>query len=76
MTHAGQLTSESPTSLSYHPAPGQVLRFTGEVDLATADSLHGQFLEHLRLSAETVVGIDLSAVSFMDCAGHRPSRAG
>lgn len=71
MTHAGQLRSPSPTSLSHHPAPEQALRLTGEMDLATADSLHGQFVEHLRLSASRVVSIDLPAVSFMDCAGLR-----
>ena len=53
-----------------HPAPvGVRVAVTGEVDLATAATLHDGLLGVLREHAPAVLDVDLDAVTFLDCVG-------
>lgn len=53
-------------------SPGTVVvAVAGEVDMATAPALHAALLAALADHAPTVVHIDLSACTFLDCSGVR-----
>lgn len=69
MARVGAHSSESPGVMLEPVGPDHVLRLAGEIDIASAKHLHLQFVEHLTVSQSKVVIVDLSAVSFMDCAG-------
>jgi anti-anti-sigma factor len=52
------------------PAPSTVrIVVVGEIDLATAPTLHGRLLTVLHEQAPAVLVIDLAEVTFLDCAG-------
>jgi anti-sigma B factor antagonist len=53
-------------------SPGMVVvAVTGEVDMATAPALHAALQDALATYTPTVVDVDLSACSFLDCSGIR-----
>jgi anti-sigma B factor antagonist len=70
-------TSPVPTLAQMHvethcASPGTVIVVVaGEVDLATAPALHAALVEALTTYMPTVVHIDLSACTFLDCSGIR-----
>jgi anti-anti-sigma factor len=46
-----------------------VVAVAGEVDAATAPELHAALLDALSVHAPTVLDVDLSGCTFLDCAG-------
>ncbi len=57
------------------PSSGSVqLRIRGELDIATAPELAAE-LDRLLAGDARVVVLDLSELSFLDCAGMRPVRS-
>lgn len=70
-------TSPVPTLAHMHvearcASPGTVVvAVAGEVDMATAPALHAALLDALTTYTPTVVHIDLSACTFLDCSGIR-----
>jgi anti-anti-sigma factor len=52
--------------------PGPVLRLEGEIDLAVQADVAACLCELVEVPAPTVVTVDLSAVTFMDCSGLTP----
>jgi anti-anti-sigma factor len=44
---------------------------TGEIDMDTAPALHAALLRALTAHTPTVLNVDLSACTFLDCAGIR-----
>jgi anti-anti-sigma factor len=46
-----------------------VVAVAGEVDMATAAELHAALLDALRVHTPTVLDVDLSACTFLDCSG-------
>jgi anti-anti-sigma factor len=52
--------------------PAAVLRLTGEVDIGQAGLVRRQLRSHIRAIKDPVVVVDLSGVTFIDCAGLEP----
>ena len=52
--------------------PTNVMRLVGEMDIAQAGLVRRQLLSHIGTSEDPVVVVDLSEVTFMDCAGLEP----
>ena len=46
-----------------------VVAVVGEVDMATAHELHAALLDALRVHTPTVLDVDLSGCTFLDCSG-------
>lgn len=49
-----------------------MLHLTGEMDIAQADLVRRQLILHIRATEDPAVVVDLSQVTFMDCAGLEP----
>jgi anti-anti-sigma factor len=49
-----------------------VVRLVGEVDISAAGLVRRQLFSHIRATEDAVVVVDLSEVTFMDCAGLEP----
>jgi anti-anti-sigma factor len=70
-------TSPVPTLAHLHVethcvSPGTVVvAVAGEVDMATAPALHAALVDALTTYTPTVVDVDLSACTFLDCSGIR-----
>jgi anti-anti-sigma factor len=72
MSNDGSETDHDDSGREPDVMPVAVLRLMGEMDVAEAGLIRRQLLLHIRATKDTEVVVDMSEVTFMDCAGLEP----